>query len=148
MIKLQEYIQSGGPKSAIRQVKSKEEEMELAKIAPLFFKFPYQGWTMFPSIHAAARSYERRPDMEVDDWKKLHRRVADYLQKSTKKQSGEYLFYSKSLQQGYVAVVAYNTKTVKIITVLPRGRSNPDSNTTKIIVENKEIELLDIIELE
>jgi len=134
MIKLQEYIQSGGPKSAIRQVKSKEEEMELAKIAPLFFKFPYQG--------------ERRPDMEVDDWKKLHRRVADYLQKSTKKQSGEYLFYSKSLQQGYVAVVAYNTKTVKIITVLPRGRSNPDSNTTKIIVENKEIELLDIIELE
>lgn len=128
-----ESSQQGFPKS----IRSKSEEMEIAKLSPLFVKFNYQGWTFEPTIHAAAQSYDRRPDLEVNDWKKMHRNVLFGLKSSggAKVADGEYLFFSKSADQAYVAAVNSRQKQIRIVTVLPKGRSFPKPGTDKMIVE-------------
>ena len=148
MLSLNEYFQQGGSRSSYKQDRTKQEEVEISKISPIFFVFKYQSWTIQPSIHSAAQAYDRRPGFEEDDWKSLHRKVVKHLNQERMKKNGDYLFYSKSMQQGYVCMVSYSNKMIKLITVIPKGRSRPKDRTTKVVVENKDIELVDTIDLE
>lgn len=148
MLTLKEYtIQRGGNRSVYRQNRSKDAELEMAKVSPLYQKFVYQGWTIEPTIHSAARAFERRPDMEYEDWKKIHRRVIEWINKNKKTMKfGDHLFYSRSAQQGYV--VAISGSKLRIVTVLPRKRSNVQPGTERIVVENKELDIVDVIEID
>lgn len=140
MLKFSEFIaesfQQGSPKAP----RSKEEEMEVAKQSPIFQKTQYQGWSFDVSVHAAAQAYDRRPEFEFDDWKKLHRNALMGLMKTSGAKSGDYIFHSKSLDQAYVAAVDTRRKTFRIITVLPKGRSNPKPGTERLMVEGVEID--------
>lgn len=117
--------------------RSKEDEIDNAKNSAINFPFRLNGWTFDVSIHAASQSHDRRPDMSKDDWKKFHRNVIYDSPKKMK--NGYYLFYSKSFEQGYVTSV--RGKNVRIVTVLPKGRSGAKDNTTKIIIESFGYEL-------
>ena len=87
-----------------------------------------------PGIHGPSQARDRRPDMSKDDWKKMHRKVFWYLKDNNIK-TGVFLFFSKELNQGYIASIrrprAAEKEKVKapivvgVITVLPRGRNNP-----------------------
>jgi hypothetical protein len=149
MKSLQEYIQSGRSRAVYKNIRTKEEEMQIAKQSPIFVKLQYKGWVIDPTIHAAAQAYDRRPDFELDDWKKLHRRSVEHIMSQDLKKSGEYLFYSKSLDQAYVTAIDTARKTVRIITVLPKGKNRPNGpTTTQVIVENKTIEIIEFFDIE
>lgn len=121
--------------------RSKSEEQEVAKYSNIFFKYPYKGWKFESTIHAAAQEYDRRPDMKESDWKDFHTRVFDKLEKM-KTISGDFVFFSKKYQQSYVAAVSFEAKTVRIITVLPKYKSDPRRPTTiRMIIEGKQYEL-------
>lgn len=140
---LQESSQFGEPKAP----RSKAEEFEIAKASPIYQtnRMNIHGWVIMISIHAAAQAYDRRPGFELDDWKKLHTNIVNKIQKFPSFKPGEYIFFSNSLQQAYVCKVDSDRKTITIITVLPRGRSNPKPGTQKMLVEGVEICILSTV---
>jgi hypothetical protein len=50
---------------------------------------------------------------------------------------GEFLFYSRKLKQGIVAVWDAFKSKIKMITFLPRGKDFPKPGTDKVVVESK-----------
>lgn len=114
--------------------RTKDDEKSNAE-ASKFKYFKNRGWEIDPSIHAASQAKDRRPEMSEDDWKKLHRSVIAAI---PKKANGDYLFYSKSQQQGYVASVSAKKKRIRIITVLPKKRSNAKPGTNRLVVESED----------
>lgn len=118
--------QYGFPKSKRYDKKDKDQiEREQSKISqfPDFYK--KEGWEFIAlGNHAKARAFQRRPDLTDKDWKTLHSKVFWKI-RDDKLKSGVYLFYSKSMEQGYVCRVLKEKKQVKIITVLPKGAKNP-----------------------
>lgn len=145
MISFLDFLSESMQQSAKR---SKEDEVSIAKQSPIFQKTSYQGWSFDVSVHAAAQAYDRRPDLEFDDWKKLHRNAVTGLMKDKSAKTGDYIFFSKSLDQGYVAHVDVKRKAFKIITVLPKGRKNPMPGTSVLMVEGVEIQIISIIDVD
>lgn len=137
MLSFKQFVDESQQWGSDRAKRSKEEEMQVAKMSPIFNVFSYQGWKFQSSVHAAAQAYDRRPDFELDDWKRMHRNVMHGL-KSVKALDGEYLFFSKSADQAYIAAVNAKQKLIKIVTVLPKGKSFPKPGTDKLIVEGVE----------
>lgn len=119
-------VQFGVPRSKKYDKKDKDQiEREQSKISqfPDFYK--KEGWEFIAlGNHAKARAFQRRPDLTDKDWKTLHSKVFWKI-RDDKLKSGVYLFYSKSMEQGYVCRVLKEKKQVKIITVLPKGAKNP-----------------------
>lgn len=124
-----ESQQSGRPKSS----RSKDEELELAKMSPIYQNTQYQGWKITVAVHAGAQAYDRRPDFEFDKWKELHRRAINALPKNAR---GDFLVFSKSMEQGYIFGANARSKTINIITVLPKGAKFPKPGTELILVES------------
>lgn len=118
--------QYGFPKSKRYDKKDKDQiEREQAKISqfPSFYK--KEGWEFIAlGNHAKARAFQRRPEFNEKDWKDLHSKVFWKI-RDDKLKSGVYLFFSKSMQQGYVCRVLREKRQIKIITVLPKGAKNP-----------------------
>lgn len=112
--------------------RTRTEEIEWGKDSAFNFKFVHQGVAFVPSIHSASQAKDRRPDLSESDWKKLHRKAYWYIHDNNVKH-GVFLFYSKELQQGYIAQVRPSrgtdgvsaSKVVAVITVLPKGKHNP-----------------------
>lgn len=126
--------------------RSKGEEKQVANSSAIFFHYNFKEWKFKATIHAAAQEFDRRPDMTESDWKDFHRRVYDKLEKM-KPIDGEFIFFSKKYQQAYVAAVDFESKSVRVITVLPKGRSNPKPGTVRMIIEGVE-RTLEYIECE
>jgi len=134
---LDEYANQRSAAPRYNSSRSKDDEREMALLSTLNKKLMFRGWKFDPSIHASAQAYERRPDFKLDDWKKIHLRTwekVDALAEKTAK-SGYYLFYSKSLMQGYVTYVDFRNQEVRIVTVLPKGRNKAKDDTTFVLVE-------------
>jgi len=123
--------------------RTKGEEQQVAKNSNIFFRFPYKDWKFESTIHAAAQEFDRRPDMLEADWKIFHTRVHTKIV-TMKPISGEFIFYSSKYQQGYVAAVDFNTKNVRVITVLPKGKSKPKPGTVRFFVEGIQYDISDL----
>lgn len=153
MLSFNQFVESfqRGRYSGIRtqkQKRTREEEMEIAKIAPLFKKVNVNGWRIEPSVHAAAQSYDRRPDLDFEQWMKLHNNMIDGIERDNPWR-GEYVVYSMSMRQAYVVAIDPSRKNIRIITVLPRGKNRPNSPSTEVMfVEGVEIKILGTIEVE
>lgn len=128
-----ESRQMGGSRGRKR---SKEEEMEIANQSPIYRDTKYEGWKIKSTIHAAAQAYDRRPGFEFDDWKKLHRKAIQAMKKANK-MDGDFIVFSKSMEQGYVFSANSKRKSMRIITVLPKGRRNPKPGTDLLMVESR-----------
>ncbi|MDX1532665.1 MAG: hypothetical protein R3230_00505 [Nitrosopumilaceae archaeon] len=131
---------------ARKQKRSKEEEKRVAlSDSEIYFRYKVNGWLFKATIHAAAQEYDRRPDMLQKDWKDFHNKVYDKVVKM-KPIDGEFIFFSKSWNQAYVATVDFTKMIVKVITVLPKGRSNPKPGTVRMIIEGVEYTDLQTVE--
>ena len=118
---------------------TKSEEIELAEQSPIFRKhMSPTGWKFVTTVHAAARAFQRRLDFEFQQWREIHDRVASRCDGFDRWKKGDnfVLFYSKSYQQGYVTNVYPDTKTIRIITVLPKGKNLAPAGTAKVLVES------------
>ena len=153
------YQRGGNPQHANRtsardeQKMSKADEIAIAEQSPIFRKHTSPtGWKFVTTVHAAARAFQRRLDFEFQQWKEIHDRVAGRCDGFDKWKKGDnfVLFYSKSYQQGYVTNVYPDTKTIRIITVLPKGKNLAPAGTAKVLVENyeatEEVELQELTE--
>ena len=140
-----ESFQQQRSASIAKGIRSKEDEIKIAQHEqPFYFQYKYQGWQFIPTVHQAAQAFDRCPKMDEDKWKDFHQKVFDKL-KTLKPIDGEFIFFSKKYQQAYVAAVDFQKKTVRIITVLPPGRSNPKPGTVRMIIEGQIVELERII---
>lgn len=130
---------------------TKQEELEMADQSPIFRKYTSKsGWKFQPTIHAAARAFQRRLDFEFTQWKLIHDRVAAKLDTFTRWKQGDnfLLFYSRSLEQAYITQVYPDQKTVRIITVLPKGKNLVPADTGKVLVESVgevEVEIIEMV---
>lgn len=126
-----------------------EEERAVAGNSSIFKSWTSpEGWKIVSSVHAAAQAFDRRPEFKFDDWKKLHGRVAKKLESFTRWTGNEFVFFSRSLDQGYVAAVDKDSKSVKIITVLPKGKNQPKAGTAKILLEFFGVQELEVFFLD
>lgn len=145
-----EYLQQN-PGRDSHNLGKRSKDDEVAHGSDSNFKKTYvKQWDFVPSIHAASQAKDRRPDFSHDDWKKLHTKIHNHLESlpADKKKNGEHLFHVKSADQSYVAHVDHPKKTVRIITVLPKGKHNAKEGTDKHTMESVNFENLIIVELE
>jgi hypothetical protein len=84
------------------------------------------------STHAASQAKVRRSDLTPDDWSVILDRVTARI-KSDKLAHGDYLFYSKSYEEGLI--LNWNGVRGMIITVLPKSRQNTKPGTIKQLIE-------------
>lgn len=115
--------------------RTKDDEKSNADISK-FKSFKHDGWQIDPSVHAASQAKDRRPQMPVDGWNAMHKRVIAALPKKAK--GGDYLFYSKSDKQGYIASVNVKKKRIRVITVLPPKKSNAKPGTHRMVIESED----------
>ena len=117
---------------------TKQEEMEMADQSPVFRKYMTKdGWKFVCTIHAAARAFQRRLEFEFEQWKFIHDQVGAKLSAFTrwKAKDNFLLFYSRKLEQAYITEVFPDQKTVRIITILPKGKNLVPAGTGKVLVE-------------
>jgi hypothetical protein len=92
--------------------------------------------------HAIERSIERgATESELTTiGNRIIKWISDNIQKYKNDEETNFLFYSKSLERGVVAKLAYNRATklkqIILITVLPKNRSNAAPDTRKIVFES------------
>lgn len=127
---------------------SKDDEIEFSKKSPINKPYKVNGWEIQSVVHAAARAYTRRPDMDIDAWKKMHRTVVEWLRDNKPANNSEYLFFSKSADQSYIVAINTKRRIAKIVTVLPKGKSFPKAGTEKVIVERFNFNFDNVVEID
>lgn len=131
-----ENFQSGGnlPKPPVSK-RTKEDEIERSRQATLPSLITVDGWDFVSTAHAGSQSMDRRPEYKRDDWKEFNEKIAKKLNNFKAITTAEKIFYSRKMEQGYVTSVNVDKKTVRIITVLPKGKNNPAPGTERIMME-------------
>jgi hypothetical protein len=92
--------------------------------------------------HFNDRLAQRRAEWQKNDVQYFLQKIRSKLASLDPK--GEYLFYSNKLKQGVIAAWDAIKAKVKLITFLPKGRSNPKPGTEKIMIESIEYTIVEI----
>jgi len=113
----------------------KEYEVKNSKISAFGdFKDRKNDIYISASLHAKSQAHDRRPEFTKSDWDKLHKKTAEKINDDGMYDDGWKLFYSKSMQQGYIVLMKFvtssNNLNVKVITVLPKGKNNPQGGNS------------------
>ena len=137
-----EYRQQGGARGFRGKV-TKDDERELAELSALKKSYRLGELTIRPTLHSSAQAYQRRPDMSVEDWRDFHLQVVKKI-RDDQMPGGEYIFFSRSMNQAYVVSYNERKKLIKIITVLPEGRSRPKPGTKKVLMESGILQYVEI----
>lgn len=113
-------------------------------------------WYVLKTVHSNVREKERFTDKDkevpggIDGFMK---KVVDRLGRFQKVIKGEYLYWSPKLNQGMVLNVDPEfrerddddaVKQIRVITILPPGKSNAKPGTKKIMVEGIEYTVIDL----
>lgn len=130
-----ESYQVGSHKSPRREPDhSREDEVNHARKSSLQ-SGTLGAYKVKVSTHAAARAYQRRPDLAPHHW-------ADMLHKTMKAVRNErhkeksYVVHSKTHDQAIVVHHIPQSRTIRVITTLPKGKSNAKEGTSKVMVEH------------
>ena len=106
------------------------------------------------SVHASSQAKDRRPEFSKSDWIDLHKKTCAKIDEDGLYDDGWKLFYSKSMQQGYICMMKYiagkDLLNIKVVTVLPKGKNNPQggNNGGQTELELMEMEInIDEIEI-
>lgn len=97
---------------------TKDQEFELSKKAKLPVTMRVGAFKVQSSIHAQARSAQRRADKSAEEWKEFARKIVRHIE-DNKIKSGTYMFHSQSENQSVVASV--KGREVNFVTVMPKG---------------------------
>jgi hypothetical protein len=89
----------------------------------------------------------QRSRLSIQELKFLFKNAIEKFTKLKAKAGAEFLFYSKSLKQGFISVVERDGN-LKLITFLPRGKSFPKPGTKKMVIEGVEYENITYVELD
>lgn len=101
------------------------------------------GWEIVKSGHGSDREGERNAGGIVDNLTvRVVKRLNQLVMKITR--SGEYLFFSKSLNRGAVFNVDIAAKQLRIVTVLPAGKAFAKPGTKQVIIEGVQYEVIEI----
>lgn len=93
----------------------------------------FNGIEVRISTHAASQAKVRRSDLENFDWNLILDRITKKI-KDHNLTASDYLFYSKSYEEGII--VSWDETRLVIVTILPKGRYNTKPGTTISIVED------------
>jgi len=115
------------------------------------FLFFWKNLWLLNTKHGLDRIIQRTT-LTTDDIKTLFINAIEQFKTMTAKAGDEILFFSKSLNQGFVSGVDANGN-LSLITFLPPGRSFPKPGTEKVVVEDMngtiiEFKKLTIVEIE
>lgn len=119
---------------------NKEKEQKQSLLSTLKDLF-VNGFNIRASIHAASQAFERAKHMTKERWKEFFTKVTNKI-KEMKLKDGDYLFYSRKAKQG--SVLNISNKNINLITTLPRGKSFPKPGTERMMMEEKEYEIIEI----
>jgi hypothetical protein len=142
MIDFKEILQEKNISNILKRVEKEQKNIPLYKRLKgksEEYLYQYKNKWIIDTKHSAER-YLERSNTSVEQIKYLFQKVINYLTKNNSS-SKEYLFYSKSLNQGIVIDYRPDGKSkseenqVVIITVLPQGKSTAKSGTEKVVVE-------------
>jgi hypothetical protein len=101
------------------------------------------GWELIKSGHGGDREGERNAGGIVDELTtRVIKRLNQIVMKITR--SGEYLFFSKSLNRGAVFNVDTAAKQLRIVTVLPAGKDFAKPGTKQVIIEGVQYEVIEL----
>jgi hypothetical protein len=101
------------------------------------------GWELIKSGHGGDREGERNAGGVLDELTtRIIKRLNQIVMKITR--SGEYLFFSKSLNRGAVCNVDTAAKQLRIVTVLPAGKDFAKPGTKQVIIEGVQYEMIEI----
>jgi hypothetical protein len=87
------------------------------------------------STHAAARAFQRRPYMAPHHWADMLHKTMKAVQKE-RNQEKSYIVHSKTHDQAVVIHHIPKSRTIRVITTLPKGKSNAKDGTDKFMVEH------------
>lgn len=97
---------------------TKDEEFNLSKQSKLPVTMRVGAFKVQASIHAQARSVQRRGDKSAEEWKDYARKMVKYIE-DNKIKSGTYMFHSQSQNQSVVGTV--KGRELNLVTVFPKG---------------------------
>lgn len=122
---------------------SKLEENILDDVLNLGSKFLYfwkNKWIL-NTKHGLERILQRSK-LKIDQLKQLFRKAIEKVNTMKTDVGQTFLFYSKSLNQGFISAVG-EQGNLNLITFLPPGRSFPKPGTQKVVIESLEGEQLE-----
>lgn len=139
-------IQSDTDKS-IEYVINKQgyiKEGVLDNVLSLGSKFLYfwkNKW-IINTAHGLDRIIQRNK-LSVEDLKRLFKEAIEKALELGVQTGEEILFWSKSLKQGFVSAIDPQGN-IKLITFLPKGKHQPKTGTEHVVVEDKQIRIIEI----
>lgn len=113
---------------------SREEELNHARKSSLQ-SGTLGAYRVKVSTHAAARAFQRRPELSPYHWADLLNKAMKAVRTERNKEK-DYVVYSKSHDQAIVINHIPRSRTINVITTLPKGKNNPKTGTDKIMVEH------------
>lgn len=87
------------------------------------------------STHAAARAFQRRPDMSPHHWADMLHKTMQAVRKERHKEKS-YVVHSKTHDQALVVHHIPQSRTIRVVTTLPKGKSHAKDGTDKVLVEH------------
>lgn len=86
------------------------------------------------TVHSKSQAKDRRPEYTAKDWENLHKKTCATIDDGGMYDDGWKLFYSKSMKQGYITNLKFVDSSgvlkVTVITVLPKGKNNPQGGNS------------------
>jgi hypothetical protein len=120
---------------------SKDDERALAKHSKLV-SAKSGNWYVHPTIHSQARAVQHHPDKDSTDWDKLHKKITDHLDNDSDKNTHVGVYFSKSLNHGYVIKADHVKRRISVHTALPTGKNhNKYEDVRRVIVESVEYDV-------
>jgi hypothetical protein len=118
---------------------------DVLNLGSKFLYFWHGKWVM-NTKHGLERILQRSK-IGIDGLKKLFRTALEHFMKMQAEVGETMLFFSKSLNQGFIAAVGPK-KNLQLVTFLPPGKSFPKPGTEKIVVESEEIQIDHYVEMD
>jgi len=101
-----------------------------------YIELEFNDWKIYSSKHSLERNLQRF-NLSYDKFESLLKKIIIFFDSCKKCIDGEYLVYSKKLEQGLIIDLFKNDKKIKIITILPPKRQIlADNKTQKIYIES------------
>lgn len=102
------------------------------------------GWEVVKTSHGYEREQERHDGQLPGGHEEFMKKVIAKNRSFKNPRSGEYMYHSAKHNQAAILNVDHGKKQLRVITVLPRGRTLPKVGTKKIMIEalDKEIPVI------
>lgn len=96
------------------------------------------GWSVVKTKHGQEREHERHGGELPGGHHEFMHKVIKKISGVKNPRSGEFMYHSMKHNQAAVLNVDHEKKQLRVITVLPKGKSTPKHGTQKFMIEGVE----------